>query len=195
LSSWLEGLQANGQLHALKLKRKGKTNRWEHHHYRWANGVPLTDSDDALQVNWCAVTITSAEGKVTYRNAFITDWPITAENVAGLVAAGRARWKIENEHNNVLKNRGYHLAHNFGHGKKHLASLLLTLNLLAFGLHTLLELTDESYRLIRATVGARRKFFTHLEALTTYLYFETWERLLDFMLRGLEIGPYAVPKS
>ena len=50
-------------------------------------------------------------------------------------------------------------------------------------------------RLIRATVGARRKFFQHLEALTTYLYFETWERLMDFMLRGLEIGPDAVQKS
>jgi hypothetical protein len=55
-------------------------------------------------------------------------------------------------------------------------------------------LTDENYRLIRATVGARCKFFTHLEALTTYLYFETWERLMAFMLRGLEIGPSARPR-
>ena len=69
------------------------------------------------------------------------------------------------------------------------------MNLLAFGLHTLLELTDESYRLIRTAVGARRKFFQHLEALTTYVYFETWERLMDFMMQGLEIGPHAVPKS
>jgi hypothetical protein len=195
LSSWVEGLQANSQLHSLKLKLKGKSNRWEHPLYRWANGVPLTDRDDALKVNWCEVTITDADGAVHYRNAFITDWKITDQNVAGLVAAGRARWKIENENNNVLKNRGYHLEHNFGHGKKHLASLLMTMNLLAFGLHTLLELTDESYRLIRSTVGARRKFFTHLEALTTYLHFETWERLMDFMMRGLEIGPYAAQKS
>lgn len=194
LSSWVQGLQANSQLHTLKLKLKGKSNRWEHHQYRWANGVPLTDADDALKVNWCEVTITSADGAVLYRNAFITDWNITAENIAGLIAAGRARWKIENESNNVLKNRGYHLEHNFGHGKEHLASLLMTMNLLAFGLHTLLDLTDASYRLIRATVGARRKFFAHLEALTTYLYFETWERLMDFMMRGLEIGPYAAPK-
>ncbi len=90
------------------------------------------------------------------------------------MAAGRARWKIENEHNNVLKTKGYHLEHNFGHGKKQLASVLLTLNLLAFGLHTVLELTDESYRLIRTTVGPRRTFFQHLQALTTYLHFRTW---------------------
>ena len=195
LDSWIEGLACDGRLHTLKLRVKGKSNRWEHHQYRWANGVPLTEGDDALKVNWAEVTITNAKGQVLYRNAFITDWNITEGTVTGLVAAGRARWKIENQSNNVLKNRGYHLEHNFGHGKKHLASLLMTMNLLAFGLHTLLELTDESYRLIRSKVGARRKFFTHLEALTTYLYFQTWERLMDFMMRGLEIGPYAVHKS
>lgn len=85
--------------------------------------------------------------------------------------------------------------HRLGHGKQHLASLLMTMNLLAFGFHTLLELADQSYRLIRAMVGARRRFFQHLEALTRYLHFESWERLMNFMMQGLEIGPYAVPKS
>jgi len=195
LYQWVEALEPGRQLHSLKLRLKGKSNRWEHHHYRWANNVPLTDSDDALKVNWCELTITDAQETVLYRNAFITDWPITADTVAGLVAAGRARWKIENESNNVLKNRGYHLEHNFGHGKKHLSSLLATMNLLAFGLHTLLELDDASYRLIRATLGARRTFFEHVRTLTSYLHFESWERLMDFMMGGLEIGPYAVQKS
>ena len=195
LNGWVEGLAAGGQLHTLKQRVKGKSNRWEQHQYRWANGMPLTDSQDALKINWCELTITDADGTVLYRNSFITDWKISPQNVAGLVAAGRARWKIENESNNVLKTKGYHLEHNFGHGKKHLSSLLMTMNLLAFGLHTLLELADGSYRLIRATVGARRRFFQHIQALTTYLHFETWERLMDFMMRGLEIGPYAVQKS
>ena len=195
LSGWVQALEPGRDLHVLKLRVKGKTNRWEHHRYRWANGVPLTEGQDALKVNWCEVTVSDGEGTVLYRNSFITDWNITAENVAGLVSAGRARWKIENENNNVLKTRGYHLEHNFGHGKKHLASLLMTMNLLAFAFHTLLELTDESYQLIRQAVGARRKFFQHLEALTTYLAFENWERLMDFMMRALKIGPHAVQKS
>jgi len=195
LSGWVEGLEPGRGRHTLKQRVKGKSNRWEHHQYRWAHGVPLTDTDDALKVNWCELTITDAQGEVLYRNSFITDWKISVENVEGLVAAGRARWKIENEHNNVLKTKGYHLEHNFGHGKKHLASLLMTMNLLAFGLHTLLELADQSYHLIRAAVGPRQRFFQHLEALTTYLHFETWERLMNFMMRGLEIGPYAVQKN
>ncbi len=69
------------------------------------------------------------------------------------------------------------------------------MNLLAFALHTLLELSDEGYRLVRAAVGARRKFFNHLEALTAYLYFQNWEQLIDFMMRGQEVGPYATAKS
>jgi SAM-dependent methyltransferase len=89
----------------------------------------------------------------------------------------------------------HQVEHNFGHGQRHLASLLATMDLLAFGMHTLLELADESYRLIRAAVGPRRRFFQHLEALTTYWHFESWERLMDFMMRELEIGPYAVEKS
>ena len=195
LTPWVEALEPGRDLHTLKLKVKGQGHRWEHHAYRWAHAVPLTAEADALKVHWCEVTITDDDGKILYRNAWITDWKITADTVAGLVAAGRARWKIENENNNVLKNRGYHLEHNFGHGKKHLASLLVTMNLLAFALHTLLELSDASYGLIRAAVGARRKFFQHLEAVTTYWHFESWERLMDFMMRGLEIGPYAVAKS
>jgi hypothetical protein len=195
LYGWVEALASGRDLHTLKLRVKGRSHRWEHYHYRWANGVPLTDRDDALKVNWCELTITDAEGAILYRNGFITDWAITSENVSGLIAAGRARWKIENENNNVLKTKGYHLEHNFGHGKKHLSSLLLTMNLLAFALHTLLEVTDASYQLVRAAVGARRKFFGHLEAVTAYWFFENWERLMDFMMRGQEVGPYAAAKN
>jgi hypothetical protein len=48
----------------------------------------------------------------------------------------------ENENNNVLKNHGYHLEHNFGHGHAYLAQLLVALNLLAFLFHTVLDLCD-----------------------------------------------------
>lgn len=195
LSGWVEGLGVGHDLHVLKVRVKGKGNRWEYHQYRWANGVPLTDSDQSMKVNWCELTITDGAGQVLYRNSYITDWNIDAQNVSGLVAAGRARWKIENENNNTLKTKGYHLEHNFGHGKQHLSSLLLTMNLLAFAFHTLLEVSDTSYKLIRSAVGSRRKFFQHLEALTAYWFFQNWDRLMDFMMRGQEVGPYAAQKS
>nr|WP_294525513.1 hypothetical protein [uncultured Rhodopila sp.] len=58
----------------------------------------------------------------TYRNSFVTDLPAGADTVAELAACGRARWKFENETFNVLKNKGYDLEHNFGHGKPNLAA-------------------------------------------------------------------------
>ena len=91
--------------------------------------------------------------------------------MAAIVAAGRARWKIENENNNTLKTKGYHLEHNFGHGKKHLSSLLAAMNILALLYHTFLSFTDESYRLIRAELSTRKTFFDDLRALTRYLLF------------------------
>ena len=46
--------------------------------------------------------------------------------------AGRARWKVENETFNTLKNQGYHFEHNYGHGQQHLSVVLAMLMMLAF---------------------------------------------------------------
>jgi len=153
---------------------------------RFASQLPLRDGDDALEVNWCELTTTRDDGKVVYHNAFATHHPITAANVAEIVRAGRARWKVENENNNTLKTKGYHLTHNFGHGKQHLSALLATLNLLAFLFHTLLELLDSSYQRIRQFLP-RKRFFNDLRALTCYLCFDSWQALMAFMIRGLEL--------
>ncbi|MGC1218380.1 MAG: hypothetical protein WA883_12975, partial [Phormidesmis sp.] len=63
-----------------------------------------------------------------------------------------------------------------------LSTLLLTLNLLAFLFHTVLALADERYQAIRQIRGTRQGFFQDVLALTKYLYFESWNALLDFML-------------
>lgn len=190
LYNWLELLEPGKDLH-VERQRVREKNKWHYYTYRYANGVPLTEEEGALKVNWCELTITDNNGKQIYKNAFITDFLITQDNVAGLVAAGRARWKIENENNNILKTKGYHLEHNFGHGKQHLSSLLVTMNILAFLCHGFLMFCDEAYRLIRLTLPSRKSFFDDLRALLRYMWFGSWQELMDFMMRGLEIGPYA----
>ena len=150
--------------------------------YRFVNDVPLRASLDALKVNWCEVTIVrDGTGELIYRNTFATNHRLTDQNVAALVAAGRARWKSENENNNVLKNYGYHLEHNFGHGKQYLAMILVLLNLLAFLIHTILDLCDPIYRQIRTHLRVRTTFFNDLRTLTHYFYFDGWDQLLNFM--------------
>ena len=98
------------------------------------------------QVNWFEIEIINARGETTYRNSFVTDLPVGPDNVVELAACGRARWKIENETFNVLKNKGYNLEHSFGHGKKNLAAILVSLNLLAFAIHTVCDIGDELWQ-------------------------------------------------
>ena len=158
--------------------------------YRYVHQVPLRDSDDALLVNWCELTTTTTTGKVVYTNAWVTSHPITDATVVALVAAGRSRWKIENENNNVLKTKGYHFEHNYGHGRHHLSAVLATMILLAYLCHTVLDWMDERYRAVRAILPSRRTFFEHLRALLQYLPFDGWDQLMAFMLEALE--PLAV---
>lgn len=171
-----------------KVVRKWNGRYAEIYTYRYAKELPLRGDQSALEVNWCELTITREDtGEVIYQNAFITDFEVTDTTVEAIVRDGRARWKVENENNNVLKTKGYHIEHNFGHGNQHLASLLLSLNLLAFLFHTVLDLVDEQYRAIRQALGRRQTFFQDLEALLRYLVFETWEDVFAFMFQGLEL--------
>lgn len=160
----------------------------EIHTYRYANQLPVRGDQAALSVNWCELTITREDtGEQLYKNAFCTDFEVTETTVEAIIRDGRARWKVENESNNVLKTKGYHLEHNFGHGEQYLASLLLSLNLLAFLFHTVLDLIDEKYRLIRQELRTRRRFFQDLETLLRYFIFPSWEDVLQFMFKGLEL--------
>jgi len=154
--------------------------------YRYVNGVGLNArSSNGVEVNWVEITIVNDKGEQTFHSAFITDLLITPENVASIAEAGRCRWKIENENNNTLKTKGYHFEHNFGHGQKYLSCTLLSLNLLAFLSHTMLELLDKRVALLRASLPRRDTFYQHLAALTQYWQFESWRHLVAFMLQGL----------
>jgi hypothetical protein len=148
------------------------------HRYRWLHDVPLRDGRDALIVNWFEIEIINARGETTYRNSFVTDLPVGPDTVVELAACGRARWKIENETFNVLKNKGYNLEHSFGHGKQNLSAILVSLNLLAFAIHTVCDIGDEFWRNARTKLGPRYNFFGKLAAITAYLIFPSWEDLL-----------------
>jgi hypothetical protein len=163
---------------------------YEKYSYRFVNEVPLRQ-EDPLLVNWLEIIVTNeSTGKEIYRNSFATNHIVSFENVVPLVQDGRTRWKSENETNNTLKNQGYHFEHNFGHGEEHLANFLATLNLLAFLLHTLLDLLDEEYQLLRKELVTRVDFFNDLRALLRYMVFDSWDDLMLFMLRALEIPGY-----
>jgi hypothetical protein len=171
--------------------------------YSYVNNLPLNSTKNSLRVNLVEITVTTTNIKTnlkinaktkaetettkqTYHNVFITDYLITDDNVELIAVSGRSRWKVENENNNTLKTKGYHLEHNFGHGKDNLASLLATLNIIAFSFHTMQELMNDKYALLREMIGPRKKFFVHMQILLIYACFDDFDDMLDWMIEGLK---------
>jgi hypothetical protein len=190
---WLEHLGRNGAV-ATAVRTRWTGKRRETDTYRFAKSIPLRDADDALMVNWCELTTTDESRKVLYHNAFATRLALGADNVAEAVEAGCSHWKIANENNNTLKTKGYHFEHNYSHGQQHLSSLLASLIILAFLVHTVLEWGDDKYQLLRKKLPSRKRLFNNSRTLTSYLCFQSCEALMDFMLKSFKLLP-ATPET
>jgi hypothetical protein len=176
---WVVEQVANWDTHSLT-KRVWDGRRHLCYQYTWANGIENRCDGERLTVNYFTVEVKNEEnGKISYTNSWMTNWEVTEENVAHLTECGRCRWKIENEHNNVLKHRGYNLKHNFGHGKNHAAEVFCLLNLLGFLFHGIQEWADADYQAARGYYGRRQAFFDALRTLIGIILFDTWESLFS----------------
>ena len=184
LHEWFTEISQMGETFRLKSRDlKGRE-----HLYEWINEIPLNGRQDAHNVNYFQYSLI-VKGKVTYHNSWVTDIPVTEHNVADLVRGGRARWKIENEGFNTLKNQGYHIEHNFGHGKKNLCMTFFLLNLLAFLIHQILELTDPLYQKCRIKYGSRKEYWNQLRCTFRIMVFRNWEHLVSYIYDPPEFQP------
>lgn len=182
LDEWIGFLEKNGEVITGKIKKyeKGKVRIYR---YRYVNNLPIRESEPSLMVNWYEVEIfDTAKNKVIYKNSFITNHELNEQNIFKMTKSGRTRWKVENESNNILKNQGYNLEHNFGHGQENLSEILLSLNLLAFLFHNVLDLVNSMYKKVREILGTRKRFFNDIRALLNYVWFQSWNNLFIFIL-------------
>ncbi len=163
------------------------------HLYEWLNKVPLNGNGETITVNYFSYKIISVTNrgkeKINYRNSWVTDVKVTEENVETLVRGGRCRWKIENECFNTLKNQGYHIEHNYGHGEKNLCYNFLLLTLIAFSFHQILECADKLFQACRKKFGSKWHMWETLRAYIKILIFDSWEHLLDFALDPDKYSP------
>jgi hypothetical protein len=128
------------------------------YHYRFTNNLPLNSSHPDLRVNFIHLTLTSPKGKKT-EFTWITSIKVSRGNVVKLVRAARARWKIENETFNTLKNQGYHFKHNYGHGFQHLATNFAYLMLAAFFVDQIIQACCELFRALRQALRSKTKLW------------------------------------
>ena len=156
------------------------------HEYEWVTDVPLNGREDAIQVNFFRYRIISIDEngkeKINYKNSWVTDLPLNEENIEIMVKGARSRWKIENECFNTLKNQGYRMEHNFGHGEENLCFNMYLFILLAFYFHQIFELTDRLYQACREKFGSKRHMWETIRTAIKWFVFESWELLLNFVL-------------
>jgi hypothetical protein len=126
---------------------------------------------------------------VLYHHPVVTNLALDDRKLLAVVAAGRCRWKIEHDNNNTLKTQGYHFEHHYGHGQPYWSSVLASLIILAFLVHTVLEWRDDPSPLRRRKLPARPRLFSDIRTLTSYLCFGSGEALMTFMLPSFEPAP------
>jgi hypothetical protein len=80
------------------------------------------------------------------------------------------------------------LEHNFGHGKHHASEMYCLLNLLAFQMHSLLDVSDEDYQKARAYSRRRDEFFNELRVLMRRNLFESWQHFIVFFYSAPDTG-------
>ena len=153
----------------------------ERHIYEYLNKVPLNGNEETIEVNYISYKVISKNGEVLYSNSWVTDFKINSENMKLLVKAGKSRWKIENECFNNLKNHGYNLEHNYGHGVSISFNMYL-LMLFAFLVHQILTMCDEAYQENRMKWGSNSHLWERLRSFAAIIVFDSWESLLAFNL-------------
>jgi hypothetical protein len=102
------------------------------HHFRIVYNAPLNKSHQNKLVTFVEYWEFSSKTGRKQHFSWITDLDVTEKNVYQFMRGARARWKIENETFNTLKNQGYQFGHNFGLGKQHLSEVFVLLMMLAF---------------------------------------------------------------
>jgi hypothetical protein len=152
---------------------------------RFAHALPLNQSNADLLVNFLQYTEYASDGSIRKRFSWVTDLTITRDNARHLVRGGRARWKIENETFNTLKNQGYHFEHNFGHGEQNLSVILAMLMMLAFLVDQTQELCCPLFQAVHKKLVSRRSLWDHLRSHFRHCLCESMQQLHEAILYDL----------
>jgi len=154
------------------------------HAFRWMNQVPLNDANPSMLVNFLEYWET--KGDKTTHWSWVTHLTLTADNVFQVMKAGRARWAIENETFNTLKNSDYNFEHNFGHGNKNLSVVLALLMMLAFLIDQVQQIACQLFQKAKKRLGTNRELWEVMRSFLKNFRFSGWEEFLSAMAYGIK---------
>ncbi|MBU1750745.1 MAG: transposase [Chloroflexi bacterium] len=153
--------------------------------FHFLNQVPLNESNQDILVNF--LEYWEIEGDQVQHWCWITDFILYQWNVGAIMRGGRARWKIENETFNTLKNQGYHFEHNYGHGQENLSVNFALLMMLAFLVDQVQQRADALFQAVLKKEGGRKRLWAHARALFYTLEFASMTDIYRALLYGYRI--------
>ena len=154
------------------------------HRFRFVNDVSLNASRADVRVN--VIEYWEIGQDKVQHFSWVTDLRVSKRNVYKLMRAGRARWKIENETFNTLKNQGYNFEHNYGHGEQNLSVVFATLMMLAFLVDQAQQLCCALFRAVWTKLGSKRLLWERMRALFYDYRLESMRELLEALFYGCE---------
>ena len=128
------------------------------YHLGYANGLSINKSNEEVKCNvlYCRYKPKNRKEIVF---SWVTNIELNALSVMPVMRMGRSRWKIENEVFNTLKNQEYNYGHNFGHGKKNLATNFAYLMMLAFTVDQIRQLCSRTFQRVHKVLDTRVKIW------------------------------------
>lgn len=164
------------------------------HRFRFLDEVPLNKSNLDVLVNFVEYWQLAPTGEVLQHFTWVTDLPVTKDTVYSIMRGGRARWRIENETFNTLKNQGYHFGHNYGLGQKHLAAVFTTLMMLAFLVDQVQQHCCELFQAVREKLRTKRDLWEALRGAFRFFVLESMAELYRALLRGTKVKLETTPE-
>lgn len=159
------------------------------HRFRFLDEVPINKSNLDVVVNFVEYWQLDPKGEVVQHFTWVTDLPVTQATVYGIMRGGRARWRIENETFNTLKNQGYHFGHNYGLGKKHLAAVFATLMMLAFLVDQVQQHCCELFQAVREKLRSKRALWEAMRSAFQMLLLHSMAQLYEVLLYDIRMDP------
>ena len=152
------------------------------HRFRFMSDVPLNEANADLRVNF--LECWEWDKDQVQHFSWVTDLRVNKGTVYQLMRGGRARWRIENETFNTLKNQGYHFEHNYGHGYQHLSVVFAVLMMLAFLVDQVQQLCCPLFQAVWAKLGSKRRLWERMRALFYDYALDSMRHLFEALLYG-----------
>lgn len=158
-----------------------------HHFFRFLNRVSLNASNQDLLVNVLEYWEEGPKGRQYF--CWVTDFTITRDNAYSIMRGGRARWHIENQTFNTLKNQGYHFEHNYGLGKMNLSMVFVMLMFLAFLTDQIQQMSCPLFRAAWKQAGCKRDLWEQMRGVFRLIAVESMEMIYRVLLLGAQKIP------